>query len=113
MNTFSFSEKAIQDIEAICEFYDQTNVNFVSRLFDKIRKKCKLYADFPNMGKMDRIFSQNLTKEQYLFFSQLRSFRVDDYIIFYLPRRDGIDVYRIVCGKQDWISIFEEFDCEL
>jgi len=56
MNTFSFSEKAIQDINSICEFYDKTNVDFASRLFDKIRKKCKLYADFPNMGKMDSIF---------------------------------------------------------
>jgi toxin ParE1/3/4 len=82
MNTFSFSEKAIQDINSICEFYDKTNVNFASKLFDKIRKKCKVYADFPNMGKMDSIFSQNLTREQYLFFSQLRSFRVDNYLIF-------------------------------
>ena len=113
MNTFSFSEKAIQDINSICEFYDKTNVDFASRLFDKIRKKCKLYADFPNMGKMDSIFSLNLTREQYLFFSQLRSFRVDDYIIFYLPRRDGIDVYRIVHGKKDWVSIFEELGYEL
>lgn len=113
MNTFSFSEKAIQDIEAICEFYDQTNVNFASELFDKIREKCKLYADFPSMGKMDSIFSRNLTREQYLFFSKLRSFRVGDYLVFYLPRRDGLDVYRIVYGKKDLITIFEEFDCEL
>lgn len=113
MNTFSFSEKAIQDINSICEFYDKTNVNFASKLFDKIRKKCKVYADFLNMGKMDGIFSQNLTREQYLFFSQLRSFRVDNYIVFYLPRRDGIDVYRIVYGKKDLITIFEELNCKL
>jgi toxin ParE1/3/4 len=112
MNTFSFSEKAVQDINSICDFYGKTNVSFASKLFDKIRKKCKLYADFPNMGKMDSRFLTNLTKEQHQFFSQLRSFRVEDYIIFYLPRQDGIDVYRIIYGKQDWISIFDELGYE-
>jgi len=59
MKTFSFSDASVRDINEICEFYGQGNVDIASRLFDNIRKKCKLYAEFPNMGKKYSHFIPN------------------------------------------------------
>ena len=113
MKTFSFSQAAIRDINEICEFYGQENVDVASRLFDNIRKKCKLYAEFPNMGKKYSHFIPNREEYYQSFISNLRGFVVDDYVVFYYPRQDGIDVFRIMSGKQDLISILENLDYEL
>ncbi len=51
------------------------------------------------MGKSYDILSPNL-----------RGFTVDDYIVFYYPREDGIDVVRVVNGYRDLKSLFSEFD---
>lgn len=112
MKTYSFSQSAIQDINQICEFYGQQNVDVASRLFDNIRKKCKLYAEFPKMGKDWSAFLPN--RENYFsFISNLRGFVIDDYIVFYYPRQDGIDIFRIISGRQDLTNIFENLDYEL
>ena len=99
MNTYSLSELAVEDLNNICEFIAQNSVKSASKLFDAIRQKCKLVAGFPNMGKSYELLANDL-----------RGFFVDDYIIFYYPRQDGIDVVRIAYGKRDLESLFEEID---
>ena len=42
--------------------------------------------------------------------SGLRGFTVDDYIIFYYPREDGIDVTRVISGYRDLESLFSDSD---
>ncbi|HEY9865094.1 MAG TPA: type II toxin-antitoxin system RelE/ParE family toxin [Candidatus Obscuribacterales bacterium] len=101
MGNYFFSELAVKDINEICEFIGKTNVKAASKLFDAIRQKCKLVSDFPNMGK-----------DYSLIGSDLRGFIIDDYIVFYYPRKDGIDVVRIVYGKRDLKALFEEFGDE-
>ena len=56
MGYYNFSDLAIEDIEEICGFIAETNASFASQLFDEIRKKCKLVANFPNMGKNYGLF---------------------------------------------------------
>ncbi len=102
MGSYFFSELAVQDINEICEFIGQTNVKAASKLFDAIRKKCKLVSGFPNMGK-DYSWIE----------SDLRGFIVDDYIVFYYPREDGIDIVRVASGKRDLKALFEEFGDEI
>lgn len=65
--------------------------------FDDIRQKCKLVANFPNMGKSYARFVPNL-----------RGFVVDDYIIFYYPREDGISITRVASGYRDLESLFAD-----
>jgi toxin ParE1/3/4 len=36
----------------------------------------------------------------------LRGFVVEDYIVFYYPREDGIDITRVVNGYRDLESLF-------
>ena len=38
----------------------------------------------------------------------LRSFPVDDYLIFYLPIVEGIEVVRIVSGYRDLEALFSD-----
>ncbi len=97
MSSYAFSDDAIQDLDEICEYIAQTNPDAANRLFDAIRERCKLVAGFPNMGKS----YENL-------FPRLRGFIVEDYIVFYFPREDGIDVARVVSGYRDLESLFSD-----
>ncbi|MEM7593843.1 MAG: type II toxin-antitoxin system RelE/ParE family toxin [Cyanobacteria bacterium P01_A01_bin.83] len=95
MSSYSFSDEAVKDINNICEYVARQNYQAASQLFDAIRKKCNLVAGFPNMGKSYSILATNL-----------RGFVVEDYIVFYYPREDGIDIVRVVSGYRDLESLF-------
>lgn len=96
MNTYSLSDEAIRDLEELCDYLAQNEPKAASRIFDNIRQRCKLLAQFPNMGKSYDRFAPDL-----------RGFVIEDYIIFYYPRQDGIDVVRIVSGYRDLETLFE------
>lgn len=97
MSDYSFSDEAIQDLDDICEYIARRNSKAASKLFDNIRKKCKLVADFPSMGKNYGRLAPNL-----------RGFIVDDYIVFYYPREDGINITRVIGGYRDLESLFSD-----
>jgi toxin ParE1/3/4 len=96
MNTYSLSDEATQDLENICDYVAQNNPKAASKIFDEIRQRARLLAQFPNMGKSyDRIAPN------------LKGAIVRDYIIFYYPRSNGIDITRIVSGYQDLDTLFD------
>jgi toxin ParE1/3/4 len=97
MSSYSFTNAAVKDLDDICEYIGQQNLTAASKLFDAIRKKCKLVANFPNMGKSYSKLAANL-----------RGFIIEDYVVFYYPRNDGIDIVRIVSGYRDLESLFLE-----
>jgi toxin ParE1/3/4 len=97
MNTYSFSTEGNQDLDKICQYIAQNDQRAASRIFDAIRKKAKLLSQFPNMGKSYNQLAPNL-----------RGAVVEDYIIFYYPRADGIDIARIVSGYRDLEQLFEK-----
>ncbi len=97
MSNYSFSDEAIQDLDEICEYIAYSNLKAASKLFDDIRKKCKLVAGFPNMGKSYGKLVPNL-----------RGFVVDDYIVFYYPQPDGIYITRVLSGCRDLESLFSD-----
>jgi toxin ParE1/3/4 len=95
MSSYSFSDTAIRDLEEICNYIAIENSRAASQLFDRIRQKCKLVASFPNMGKTYSKLAPTL-----------RGFVVDDYIIFYYPSSDGINIARIISGYRDLDDLF-------
>lgn len=101
MGNYSFSDEAIHDLEEICEYIARSNPKAASKIFDQIRQKCKLVANFPNMGKSYERLAHNL-----------RGIIFQDYLIFYYPREDGIDVVHVVSGYQDLESLFSDSDDE-
>ncbi|BAZ53516.1 plasmid stabilization system [Nostoc sp. NIES-4103] len=97
MNNYSLSEAAIKDLDEICEYIARSNPKAASKLFDNIRTKCKLVASFPMLGKSYTKLVPNL-----------RGFFVDDYIIFYYPREDGISIAPVASGYRDLESLFAD-----
>ena len=95
MNSYSFSDRAVQDLDEICEYIATIDRRAASQLFDTIRQKCKLIAGFPGMGKNYQQLSPGL-----------RGFTIDDYIVFYYSREDGIDIARVISGYRDLESLF-------
>jgi toxin ParE1/3/4 len=95
MSSYSFSDTAIRDLDEICNYIAVQNSRAASQIFDRIRQKCKLVASFPNMGKTYPKLNPNL-----------RGFVVDDYIVFYYPSSDGINIARVVSGYRDLEDLF-------
>ena len=95
MASYQFSQDAIEDINEICDYLAQNNPQSASNLFDAIRQKCKLIANFPNMGKAYSQIRPNL-----------RGFLVGDYIIFYYAYPEGIFILRIVSGYRNLDTLF-------
>jgi toxin ParE1/3/4 len=97
MGTYDFSEEAVKDLKEICDYVAKINPQSASNLFDKIRNKSKLIANFPNLGKNYHKLKPNL-----------KGFFVDNYIIFYYPQSDGIIILRVVSGYRDLEKFFED-----
>ena len=97
MNSYTFSDESVRDLNEICDYISRNNPRTASELFDAIRQKCKFVAEFPNMGKSYEMLASNL-----------RGFRVRDYLIFYYPRADGIDIARVLRGDRDLELLFSE-----
>ncbi len=72
MSKCIFSIPAKNDLKEINRFIASNNPQAARRLKDKIRQQCNILADFPNMGR---------NRDEVL--PTLRSFPVNDYLIFY------------------------------
>jgi toxin ParE1/3/4 len=97
-NTCRFTAPASRDIENIIDYVaDNSSFDAAERLLKKINKKCRNLANFPNMGrKRDELLTS------------LRSFPVDDYLIFYRQIEEGIEILRVVSGYRDLDALFDE-----
>jgi toxin ParE1/3/4 len=51
MRSYSLSDAAVKDLNDICDYIALRNPRAASQLFDTIRQKCRLLAEFPSMGK--------------------------------------------------------------
>jgi toxin ParE1/3/4 len=49
MGTYSFSDAALADLEEICALMSEMNRDLAIRFFEKVRDKCRQFAEFPNM----------------------------------------------------------------
>ncbi|MGK7894968.1 MAG: type II toxin-antitoxin system RelE/ParE family toxin [Xenococcus sp. (in: cyanobacteria)] len=97
MTVIILSPKAEEDLENINERIASYNPQAANRLLDKIGDKFETLASFPNMGK-----SRNEL------IAGLRSFPIEDYLIFYFPIENGIEIARVVSGYRDLEFMFEE-----
>ncbi|MEH2252741.1 type II toxin-antitoxin system RelE/ParE family toxin [Nostoc sp.] len=66
-------------------------------MLKKINEKCSNWANFPNMGrKRDELLPL------------LRSFAVDDYLIFYCAIAGGIEILRIASDYRNLDALFAQ-----
>lgn len=90
MSTFRNSPRAVADLEAITDYFEEHDPSFGVRLLDEITARCRQLANQPRQGRPRDDLGAGI-----------RSVAVRDYIIFFRPSADGIDVVRVVHGARD------------
>lgn len=88
--------QAQADVDEIWLFIAQDDLARADSFIDLIAERCRLLAENPRMGR-DR--SQLA--------AGLRSFPVGNYIIFYMPLPNGIEVVRVLNGARDMDALFD------
>jgi toxin ParE1/3/4 len=90
-------------LEQFVYFGEQSGVDVAERYFDAVAKTCALLSRHPEAGST---YDSSLSR-----LAGLRQFRVkgfERYLIFYLTRRSGIDVVRVLHGARDIDSILAQ-----
>ena len=87
--------EAENDLEEIWWFIAQDSPDNADRLLDRIQESCLALADFPKLG---------VSREELK--TDLRSQPVGNYLIFYFPLEDGIDIIRVRHGSRDMERLF-------
>ncbi len=96
MSHVRLSHEASRDLEEIEDYISRDNPDAAARLILLVREKCALLSQQPGMGR-DR--SDVL--------SGLRGFPVGNYVIFYQPVDDGIEIVRVLHGARDIPELFD------
>ena len=92
MNRYKLSRLAKADLDDIwLDLACRANIDIAGRIIDEITDRFPLLAAMPEAGRARPEFGPGV-----------RSFVVDDYIVYYRKaKRGGIHVARVIHGKRD------------
>jgi toxin ParE1/3/4 len=99
MSLFIIAPSASRDLDRIAEYFLERNVDAGENLFREFNQKCLNLVNFPNMGRSYRHIRANL-----------RGLQLDGYIILYQVVGEGIEILRIINGRQDLETLFADED---
>ena len=85
------SPLAETDLNEILDYIAQDKPEAALRWVEKIRKTCQFIAEHPEIGERRPEFKTG----------EFRSTLVGNYVVFYRPIPDGIEVARVVSGARD------------
>jgi len=88
---------AQEDLTDIWEYVAEADAEHADKLLDRFNEKCHLLAAHPALGRA-----------RHELIVELRSFAVGNYVIFYQPAGDGIEVLRVLHGSRDVPEVFDE-----
>ncbi|MEM9216229.1 MAG: type II toxin-antitoxin system RelE/ParE family toxin [Cyanobacteria bacterium P01_F01_bin.150] len=97
MSQYVINVLATQDLNEIADYFAEYNLAAGSQFFRAFNKKCKQLVAFPNSGKSYDSIRPGL-----------RGLSLDNYIIFYRLLDDGIEILRVIHGRRDFPSAFDE-----
>ena len=95
MSNYSLTDQAIEDINEICDYLSNFNLESATEFLNSIENKCQFLAQFPNMG---RSYAELLP--------ELREISVNPYIIIYRLIKDDVEIIRVVNGYRNIESLF-------
>ena len=100
MAILRLSRQAKEDLVGIQERIASYNSSAAIRVIETIEEALELLATHPEMGSLRDDLDPDL---------RLFSLRhpAHNYIIFFYPISDGIEVSQIVHGATDWLSMFQ------
>lgn len=89
---------AEKDLDGIWDYLEEhSSQELVTDFLRKLYAKLETLAQNPYIGR---------TRDELL--PELRSFPFKDYLIFYFPLKNGIEVVRVLYGRRDIERIFAE-----
>lgn len=97
MSHYVINVLASQDLNEIADYFTENSLEAGERFFRAFNRKCQQLVAFPNSGKSYAAISPGL-----------RGLSLEGYIIFYRILNDGIEILRVVSGRRDFPSLFEE-----
>lgn len=103
MANFILAPEVEGELLAIADYLAEHNPDAADRFIDAAYETFTKLAAFPGIGRQRRFRHARL--------QHVRSFRVngfDEYLIFYGPLPDGIEVYHVFHGARDLERLFEE-----
>ena len=95
MSLCTLSPDATNDLNAIADYFTAQNVDAGEKLFKQFVSKCENLSKFPALGRSYEYFRPNM-----------RGVPLDGYIIFYQVVHDGVEILRVINGRQDLESLF-------
>ena len=99
MSRYIVSPSASRDLNSIADYFLTCNLEAGEKIFREFNKKCENLTKFPNMGRSYAHIRHSL-----------RGLPLDGYIIIYQILDDGIEILRVVNGRQNLASLFADWD---
>lgn len=96
MGTVLRTSQAHLDLVKLATDVGRENTAAADRLLDEIEERCRLLAQSPEMGRKREELATGL-----------RSSVVGQYVIFYRPMADEIQVIHVLHGARDLPRLFE------
>ncbi len=96
-------EAAGRDLREHADFIAAGSRESAVRFLEAVERSFKQLAGMPAMGVSYDAIAPEL--------KGMRRFRVDgfeDYLVFYFPLKDGIEVVRVIHGARDLEALFEQ-----
>jgi toxin ParE1/3/4 len=97
MSRYVINALASRDLNAIADYFAENSLEAGSRFFNAFNRKCQQLVAFPKSGKSYAMIRPDL-----------RGLTLDGYVIFYRILDDGIEILRVVSGRRDFPTLFEE-----
>ena len=82
--------RADRDLDSIWSFITPDNPRAADAMIDRLTDTFDMLLTMPQAGRLRHEFRENL-----------RSFAVENYVIFYRTVSEGIDILRVVHGRRD------------
>jgi toxin ParE1/3/4 len=97
MSRYRLTSEAREDLDEMWLSIAEDNPPAADRFLDRLYERLTLLAGHPLMGRARPELGINL-----------RSLPVSNYVIFYRPIDDGVEVARVLHGARDLDTEFEE-----
>ncbi|MBN3940641.1 type II toxin-antitoxin system RelE/ParE family toxin [Nostoc sp. NMS9] len=97
MSRYVINILASRDINEIADYFAETNTEAGERFFSEFNRKCQQLVAFANSGKSYAKIRPDLP-----------GVSLQGYIVFYKVLDDGIEILRVVSGRRNFPSLFEE-----
>lgn len=97
MSRYVINVLASQDLNEIADYFAENNLGAGERFFRTFNRKCGQLVAFPNSGKSYESIRPGL-----------RGLSLEGYVIFYRLLDNGIEILRVISGRRDFPTVFEE-----